>query len=98
MQNIKEKLLSDVMSSSWEPLKPHLERGAIFMVDFDLELVDVGLALVQDEADRVKTWMNKEMLSPPTNQERKDFDLSDEVMFNILIVEPYVLVQKKVEA
>ena len=71
MQNLKEKLQQDIMSSSWEPLKPHLERGAVFVVDFDLDLAEVGVALAEDNVAQVKAWMDKELLSPPTNQEKK---------------------------
>ncbi len=52
-EELKEKLSKDVDEASWELLADHHKRGAVFLVK-DLDIVDVGAAMANDDSANVK--------------------------------------------
>lgn len=95
--DLKEKLEKDILDTNWKPLAEHFARGAVYLLDKELELLDVGVAMAEDDVGRIKTWLDDGLLYPPTPEEATAFSKDSDIYFNMLIVEPYVLIQRKVQ-
>ncbi len=96
--SLREKLEADLLETSWAPLAEHFAKGAVYLLDKDLELVEVGESMASDNLSEVKQWLDNGLLYPPTPEEALQFNKTDEVLFNMLIIEPYVLIQRKIQA
>lgn len=88
---LKVKLKDDIDKASWDMLKVHHERGAVFIVDSNLELVDVGASIALDEVNIIKIWLDNEQFKKLDEiPENVDMFVRD---INFLIIQPYVLIQ-----
>jgi hypothetical protein len=96
--DLKEKLEKDILETSWNPLAEHFAKGAVYLLDGDLELAEVGESMAGDNLSSVKEWLDNGLLYPPTPEEALKFSQTEEVLFNMLIIEPYVLIQRKIQA
>jgi len=88
---LQQKLESEIMAAPWALLAPHHVRGAVFVVDPALPLVMVAMAVGQDRVDDVKGWLAAGQLAKVTAGQAAAWDESDQP-FQVLIVQPYVLV------
>jgi hypothetical protein len=95
MENLKEKLKKEILETNWEPLAPHFARGAIYLADQDLILEEVGEAMAHDDVSMIKKWLDHGLLYPPTQEQVSKFTQSSEMLFSMLIIEPYVLIQER---
>lgn len=93
--DLKEKLSKDVLDTNWEPLARHFARGTVYMLDEDLDLIEVGEAMATDNVAQIKRWLDDGLLCPPTPEEATLFAKNDDILFKMLIIEPYVLVQRR---
>ncbi len=93
-KKLYEKLQEEIESAQWHLLKPHYTRGALYIVDQDLQIAEVALALAEDRAQQVKQWLDEGVLYPPIEDEVKLWDSQDTTLFSFLIVQPYVLIQQ----
>ena len=85
-QSLHDKLAAEVSVVSWSALAPHAERGALFWVDRQLDLVEVAVSFALDDARSVKAWHEAELLLPAASSPPQDF-----AAFHFLIVQPFVL-------
>ena len=81
-----------MLRASWSDLEAHVERGALFVVAPDLDLVEVGVAVVSDDAAAVEGWVNSEALRRPLPAEIEAWK-TGEWGFGTLIAQHFVLVQ-----
>jgi hypothetical protein len=95
LEEIREKLRQEVLDGLWADLKPHLERGAVFLVATELDLVEVGACAVVDQVDQVMSWVEHGKLSRPTQQQIESWNRSADRLFHFLIVAPYVFIQER---
>lgn len=97
-ENIASKLKESVEKAHWPLLRPHFERGALFLLSKDLELPLVGLAMAQDEIGQVREWLNLNQLIRMNDDLAMEFDHSDTEentpSFEFLIISPYVIAKK----
>ncbi len=98
MENLKEKLSSEKEAASWKILEEHHEREALLIVDKELDLIDVGVSIANDEVMKVKEWLTSQQLMRPDEDMVSQFLEDDNNMcFEFIIIQPYVLAQKKEE-
>lgn len=89
--DLREKLAGELLrDAAWDMLAPHFERDAVFWVH-DAALVDVAVALVGDDKDAVWAHLDSGRLSRPAPATAQGWE-RDGVLFEVLIVQPYVLV------
>lgn len=81
--------------ASWDMLKDHHERGAVFLVDEQLDIVTVATAIARDNFGQVKLWLEADQIAKVSDQlvEAWEKEPSKKVV-NFLIVQPYVIVQR----
>lgn len=93
---LQSRLESEVMEVEWDALAPHFARGALVLVDPELPIVMVAMAVGLDLADDVKGWMASGQVKPVDDQIAAGFSQDDK--FRFLIVQPFVLAQPLVDA
>lgn len=91
---MREQLAATVGPVFFSDLRPHLARGAVITVDAQLDLVDVGVAVAQDDKDRVAKWIDEAKLRKPTLAELAKWEKVTDARWISLVVAPYVLVQE----
>jgi hypothetical protein len=89
MSELREQLKKDMASAPWSVLKAHHKRGALVLVAPELDLIDVGEAVMLDQTDRVQAWMNQHQVSP-----FPDRIAEQQPNMRCLIAQPWVLTQE----
>ena len=77
----------------WEWLKPHVQRDAVVIVNEQLKLPDVGVAIATNNTQSVERWISEQLIVKP-NAEQLTIWSSENQRFNSLIVQPFVLIQQ----
>lgn len=89
---VREKLESEVLTDApWEALVRHFERDAVFLCR-GVDVVEAGLALVNNETRVVQAWIAAGYLRRPTLDEAQAWEES-QTTFQALIVQPWVLIR-----
>ena len=82
-----------VDAALWEWLSPHAARAKVILVGARLDLVDVGVALTEDNTQLVQLWIEDGWLRHPTAKELSAWNTNKEKEFASLVVPPFVLVR-----
>ncbi len=91
--NLRQELTELLDQATWEWLRPHAERDAVIIVDAQLRLVEVGIAIVEDQSQAVQHWIAEQLLVKPTLEQKTLWEETENIQFAALIVQPYVLIQ-----
>ena len=94
---MKKTLQESIDMAQWEWLKPHLQRGTLFIIAQNLELAEVAFRIAQDDTDYILKVMNDNSLKRPSEEQIEKWDKTPLAQFNFVIVQPYVLMQEIVE-
>lgn len=92
MTSIQEQLEKDRADIEWEALIPHSQRDSIIFVQEGLNLVEVGVAIAQDETTKVQAWIAEQLIHKPTAQQLSHWNQDLTQLFDAVIVQPYVLI------
>lgn len=98
MSDLKDELRESLDEAEWEWLIPHAQRDAVIVVAGDLNLVDVGEAIANDRTSSVQQWIDKQLITKPSNTQLGEWNSNPSKRFDTLIIQPYVLVQEKAAA
>lgn len=94
-EGLRDRLLKDLEDASWDMLAPHHEREALFVIGEDVELVDAGIALANDDVELVKEWQQTGRIKRPTEDDVDEYSQDkDKHVWQFLIIQPYVIVKK----
>ena len=90
-KRLRQKLLMEIERVSWRPLVPHHDKGHLWLLAGDLELIEVALAVANDELAHVSGWIQSGQLRRPEAQE-VDAWTADPIAqhFEFVIVQPFV--------
>ena len=78
----------------WKTLAAHAKRGGLVLVDTALDLVEVAVAVANDDSASVEAWMSAHQLAKPTEAQVASWEDDTEDRFTVVIVQPYVLAQR----
>ncbi|MBW4539891.1 MAG: DUF2288 domain-containing protein [Myxacorys chilensis ATA2-1-KO14] len=98
MSDLRDELKETVDEAEWDWLMPHEERGAVIVVAEGLDLVEVGVAIANDNVTSVQHWIGQCLIYKPSDEQKAVWNQNQEKRFNALIVQPYVLVQEKTQS
>jgi hypothetical protein len=96
MSDLRAELAESVDEAEWNWLAPHARRDSVIVVKPELDLLDVGVAIANDDVSRVQRWITEDLIHKPYPAQIADWDLNQMKRFNALIIQPYVLVQETV--
>jgi hypothetical protein len=92
MSDIKARLIEEIAEVEWNDLIPHAQRDAAIVVDKSLSLINVGVAIANDDAASVQQWISQQLIHKPSTDELSAWNNEPDKKFNTLIVQPFVLV------
>jgi len=88
------KLLGETAPIRWEELQPFFARGALLWVHGSLDLVEVALAVAEDNRDKVTGWLTSGALGKVEENRAGDLLARDPQLWAV-VVAPWVLVQER---
>lgn len=94
-QDFKAELTENLDEAEWEWLIPHVLRDAVIIVAPELDLVDVGVAVANNNISQVQNWIDEALITKPSLDQMGEWNNHREKRFNTLIVQPFVLIKEK---
>lgn len=88
------KLLAETASISWAELQPFFARGALLWVSAELDLVEVALAVAQDDQACISAWLAAAQVAKISAPQAQDWLQRDPSLWSV-VVAPWVLVQER---
>ncbi len=98
MSEMVESFKRDLAEVRWRELKIHLQRDAIITVSAAIDLIEAAVAVAEDNKEQVETWIDTGCLGKPTEQQLASWEQEEEKPFQMLIVQPFILIQEIVDA
>ena len=92
--DLHAELTSMMGPIQWEWLKPHVQRDAVVIVNENLELAQVGVAIASNNTQTVERWISEQLITKPTAEQITVWS-SENKSFTSIIVQPFVLIQDK---
>jgi hypothetical protein len=92
-QQLRKELESMVGPAEWQTLLPHAARDSLVVVNPGLDLVEVGVAVATDNVPSVQRWSSEALITKPTVTQLENWERDRSRQFQVLIVQPYVLIQ-----
>jgi hypothetical protein len=93
MTELAEQFTRDLAEVAWKDLRIHMQRDAIIIVNDDLDLVAVAIAVAEDDKSKVEKWIAEGRLAKPAAEQVTAWEAELEKPFRVLIVQPYILMQ-----
>ncbi len=95
-EDLTEKLKAEIKEANWDMLVDHHSKENVIWISQDLDLVNVGLTIAEDDTLKVKAWMDSEKIHKPTQEQVDMWSKSpQDKNFLFLILQPYVVIQQK---
>lgn len=94
MSDLRSQLEENLDEAIWEWLIPHQEHDKVVLVTQQLDLLDVGEAIANDNVTLVQQWMSDMWVCKPSDEQVAVWNDNRSKRFNALIVQPFVLVQE----
>ncbi|HEY5673825.1 MAG TPA: DUF2288 domain-containing protein [Malonomonas sp.] len=98
MSEVLEQFKQDLAEVPWKDLRIHLQRDSIVLVDDSLALLDVAVAVAGDDKAQVEGWIAAGSLTKPTAEQIAAWETQLEKPFQMLIVQPFILLQATLHA
>lgn len=92
--NLRKKFEIEIGPADWKTLRPHLLRDAVILVAPDLDLIDVGIKVAEDDKAAIVQWIRAGKLTKPTPREAAVWEKGETDPLAV-IVSPFVLVQQR---
>ncbi len=89
-----EPLESTLGHAEWSILRPHSQRGALFVVSPPLSVLEAARAVAQDDTARVSKWLSSGRLARPSLEQLQAWDATPSRTFESIVVAPYVLMRE----
>ncbi len=86
------KIISETAKISWSELQRFFAAGHVMLVAAEVDLVDVAIALEEDDSEKVKIWIETGQLAAVSDEQAKDWVAGDTTLWAV-VVKPWVLVQ-----
>ena len=94
-QELFMKFEKEIQAVSWDLLKPHHQRHALFVVEPHLDLIQISTDVSLDNVKAVKNAMELNLLRYPTDSEVEEWETKKTTEIGkFLIVSPYVFFQE----
>ena len=94
---VREELNEQTAKIEWKELERHFARGVLIKVTPELDLVEVGAAMVRDDVKLLEVWAKEGKVVRAGEEDARRWVDSDPVFWAV-VVAPWVLVQEAYEA
>jgi hypothetical protein len=94
MNDLRAELTETLDEAEWDWLAPHARRDSLIIVHSGLDLVDVGIAIANDDTTCVQRWIAESLVYKPSPEQLSLWNQNQAKRFTALIIQPYVLAQE----
>ena len=91
-EGLRASLAEGLGEAPWSMLEAHAKRDGLILVSPELDLLDVAVALAQDDGAAVSAWMNEGRLTKPDAAALTSYSEDAGRQWPFVIVAPFVLV------
>jgi hypothetical protein len=88
------KLLGETAAITWQELQPFFARGALLWVTPGMDLVEVAMAVAEDNGGQVGEWLQSAAISKVEARLAEDLLARDPQLWAV-VVAPWVLIQER---
>jgi hypothetical protein len=93
-QHLRSELAETLDEAEWNWLAPHARRDSLIIVAPGVDLVDVGIAIANDDVTCVQRLIAEALIQKPSPSQLSNWNQNQTKRFTALIVQPYVLAQE----
>ncbi len=90
-ENSPKSLADEIDVLPWSELVRHFAFGRLYVARDPLSLLEAGEAMKNDQADRLKSAMEKGLFGAPSNEEAELW-FQNKQMFEVLVIKPFVVI------
>ncbi len=94
---IKAQLLGETARCPFTELQRFFAQGCVIRVAEELDLLDVGVALAEDDATQIEGWKNSGQVALLEDAIAQSW-LADDVTLWTVVIKPWVVVQHRTDA
>ncbi|MEM7565281.1 MAG: DUF2288 domain-containing protein [Pseudomonadota bacterium] len=91
---LRAKINGETAKIPWTELQRFFAAGKVMWVAPALDLVQVALALHEDDVSKVAEWTEAAQLKPTSDDQARNWFETDALLWSV-VVKPWVLVQEK---
>ena len=91
---LKLELQKALDQAEWAWIARHAERDAVIVVSAGIDMLDVAIKVVRDDAATVAAWVESGKIWKPTRGQLDAWNAAPDRKFMSLVVQPYVFVQE----
>lgn len=91
---LRAKLNTETAKVAWAELQRHHARGVVVCVAGEIDLIDVAVAMAQDDGARISQWMQAGQVDKATDEQAREWLVRDPALWSV-VVAPWVLVQER---
>ncbi|MDB4262837.1 DUF2288 domain-containing protein [Porticoccaceae bacterium] len=92
-QALIARLNSETAKISWQELQKHYASGNVLGVAAGADLIQVAIALNEDNATQVQSWLSDKSVFEVTDEQAMEWFESQTILW-ALVIPPFVLVQE----
>jgi|TARA_B110000914_G_C15179178_1_gene316542 hypothetical protein len=90
---LEQELCKETAKVKWSEIESFFANGSLVTVDNSLDLIQVAVAISENDSDQFKTWMSAELVLNTTDDMAIKWQQSDLSLW-VVVVKPWVLVQE----
>lgn len=92
---LRERLNLETARITWPELERYFAGGRIIHVDSDMDLVEVAVCIVEDNAKQIKQWMATGQIRSLADETAKHWVKAQPDNLWAVVVAPWILVQER---
>lgn len=91
---LRTKLILETALMPWKELQRHFASGTMLAIDEKLDLIEVAMAIANDDKPAVVQWMSDNQLAKVSDAQALAW-LEADIDLWAVVVKPWILVQQK---
>lgn len=92
---LRAKLVGETARAPWHELQRFFAQGSLLMAQQGIDMIDVAMALAEDDRARFERWLNAGEAGPVSDEQALAWSDEDATLWTV-VVRPWVLVQEDV--
>ena len=94
---LRAKLLGETARAPWRELERFFAQGLLLMAQPGVDLIEVGMALAEDDSARFGQWLDAGQAGPVSDAQALAWSETDATLWT-MVIKPWVLVQQTTDA
>ena len=91
-ESLHDKLNRETARINWAELAPFFAKGQMWCVSAEADLIEVAMAIAEDNAEQVQQWQQSGVLFQPSDEHATQWTATNQAMWATVIA-PWVITQ-----